>query len=57
MAEGTEVTEEAVEKALELPALSKVPTATATTARWAYNLSLVFMIINNSQNAKAPQRS
>ena len=44
MAEGTEVTEEAVEKALELPALSKVPTATATTARWA-------------QNAKAPQRS
>ena len=52
MAEGTEVTEEAAEKALELPALSKVPTATATTARWAYNLSLVIMIhYNNSPNA------
>ena len=28
------VTEEEVEKAPELPALSKVPTATATTARY-----------------------
>ena len=41
MAEGTEVTEEAAEKALELLALSKAPTATVTTARWAYNITVL----------------
>ena len=34
MVEVTVVTEEEVEKAPELPALSKAPTATATTARY-----------------------
>ena len=41
MAEGTEVTEEAVEKAPELLALSKAPTATVITARWAYNFTFL----------------